>query len=46
VLAALLGVPIEPAVLGNAQPLRFRRTGDVWHIEPLLARSDDAASLA
>jgi probable phosphoglycerate mutase len=46
VLAALLGVPIEPAVLGNAQPLRFHRTGDAWQIEPLLARSDDAAALA
>jgi broad specificity phosphatase PhoE len=46
VLTALLGVSIEPAVLGNAQPLRFQRTGTTWHIEPLLARTNEAASLA
>lgn len=46
VLAALLGVTIEPTVLGNAQPLRFERNGTEWRIEPLLARTDDAASLA
>ena len=46
VLTALLGVSIEPAVLGNAQPLRFQRTGPTWTIEPLLARTNEAASLA
>ena len=46
VLTALLGVSIEPAVLGNAQPLRFQRTGPTWTIEPLLARTTEAASLA
>ena len=50
VLAALLGVTIEPDVLGNAQPLRFQRIaqagGTMWRIEPLLARTNDAAALA
>lgn len=50
VLAALLGVTIEPDVLGNAQPLRFQRIehpGETtWRIEPLLARTNDAAALA
>ncbi|MGI4777411.1 MAG: histidine phosphatase family protein [Janthinobacterium lividum] len=46
VLAALLGVTIEPNVLGNAQPLRFQRTHATWRIEPLLARTHDAAALA
>lgn len=46
VLTALLGVSIEPAVLGNAQPLRFQRTGTTWHVEPLLARTNEASALA
>jgi broad specificity phosphatase PhoE len=46
VLAALLGVTIEPDVLGNAQPLKFQRDGTAWRIEPLSARTHDAASLA
>jgi probable phosphoglycerate mutase len=46
VLTALLGVSIEPAVLGNAQPLRFSRVGTTWRIDPLLARTNEAASLA
>ena len=50
VLAALLGVTIEPDVLGNAQPLRFQRVAQLgkttWRIEPLLARTNDAAALA
>jgi len=45
-LTALLGVSIAPAVLGNAQPLRFQRTGTTWAVEPLLARTNEAASLA
>lgn len=43
VLAALLGVPLDAGVLGNAQPLRFVRSGAQWHIEPL-APADDAPS--
>ena len=46
VLAALLGVPIEPTVLGNAQPLRFDRAEGRWRVTPLLERSTDAAALA
>ncbi|MBB1603457.1 histidine phosphatase family protein [Variovorax sp. UMC13] len=46
VLAALLGVTIEPAILGNAQPLRFERVDGRWQVEPLLARTGDAAALA
>ncbi|MDM0087039.1 MULTISPECIES: histidine phosphatase family protein [unclassified Variovorax] len=46
VLAALLGVAIEPAILGNAQPLRFERVDGRWQVKPLLARTGDAAALA
>lgn len=46
VLAALLGVPIEPSVLGNAQPLRFDRIDGAWRVTPLLERTGDAAALA
>lgn len=46
VLAALLGVAIEPAILGNAQPLRFERVDGRWQVEPLLARTSDAAAIA
>jgi broad specificity phosphatase PhoE len=46
VLAALLGVAIEPAILGNAQPLRFERVDGRWQVQPLLARTGDAAALA
>lgn len=34
-LAALLGVPVDAAVLGNAQPLRFERDADGWRAEAL-----------
>ncbi|MGJ7541970.1 histidine phosphatase family protein [Variovorax sp. LT1R16] len=46
VLAALLGVAIEPAILGNAQPLRFERVDGSWQVRPLLARTGDAAAIA
>jgi broad specificity phosphatase PhoE len=46
VLASLLGVPIEPAVLGNAQPLRFERSGPTWRAVPLLAPTGDASAPA
>ena len=46
VLAALLGVPIDMRVLGNAQPLRFERDGAAWRIKPLLTAIDDGAGLA
>ncbi|MGJ7603328.1 histidine phosphatase family protein [Variovorax sp. LT1R20] len=45
-LAALLGVPIDITVLGNAQPLRFSRSGPTWAITPLLRHVDGASALA
>lgn len=45
-LAALLGVPIDTNVLGNAQPLRFARRGPTWAITPLLRHADGGAALA
>jgi probable phosphoglycerate mutase len=45
-LAALLCVPIDTNVLGNAQPLRFARSGPTWAITPLLRHADGDAALA
>jgi len=45
-LAALLGVPIDTNVLGNAQPLRFARSGPTWGLTPLLRHADGGAALA
>ncbi|MDM0112773.1 histidine phosphatase family protein [Variovorax sp. J22R133] len=44
VLAALLGVPADLTVLGNAQPLRFERHGPNWVIRPLLQQEVDGAA--
>ncbi|OUL98476.1 phosphoglycerate mutase [Variovorax sp. JS1663] len=46
VLAAALGVPSDPDVLGNAQPLRFERNGSAWTARPLLHHSGGGAALA
>ena len=47
VLAALLGVSIDLSVLGNAQPLRFERSGSTWRATPLLTQHDhEGAGLA
>ena len=46
VLAALLGVPIDMSVLGNAQPLRFERSGPAWRVRSLLQAVDGGAALA
>ena len=46
VLAALLGVSIGPNVLGNAQPLRFDRTGPTWSVRALSQAVDDGAAIA
>lgn len=43
-LAALLGVPIDFELLGNAQPLRFERSGSAWRVTPLLRHADDGGS--
>ncbi|MBJ2155039.1 histidine phosphatase family protein [Variovorax sp. IB41] len=45
-LAALLGVPIDVTVLGNAQPLRFSRSGLKWVVTPLLRHAGGEAALA
>jgi probable phosphoglycerate mutase len=36
VLAALLGVPVDLGLMGNAQPLRFERIGPNWRVTSLL----------
>jgi len=48
VLAALLGVPIDMSVLGNAQPLRFERSGSgpAWCVKSLLQAVDGGAAVA
>ncbi|MBO9515306.1 MAG: histidine phosphatase family protein [Variovorax sp.] len=46
VLAALLGVPVDFSVLGNAQPLRFERAGANWSLRPLMRQVDGGAALA
>jgi probable phosphoglycerate mutase len=46
VLAALLGVPIGMRTLGNAQPLRFERSGAAWRVSSLLEDVDGGAALA
>lgn len=46
VLAALLGLPIDMQLLGNAQPLRFERSGPTWTVTPLLQQMDGDAALA
>lgn len=46
VLAALLGVPVDLGLLGNAQPLRFARQGPTWTVTPLLRQADGDAALA
>ncbi|WP_445287951.1 histidine phosphatase family protein [Variovorax atrisoli] len=45
-LAALLGVPVDLGLLGNAQPLRFERRGPRWAVTPLLRHADGDAALA
>ena len=39
-LAALLGVPIDVTLLGNAQPLRFDRSDGRWKARSLLPRAE------
>jgi glucosyl-3-phosphoglycerate phosphatase len=46
VLAALLGVDIDMSVLGNAQPLRFERSGPIWTVKALQAKGDAEAGIA
>jgi probable phosphoglycerate mutase len=46
VLAALLGVPVDLGLLGNAQPLRFERDGTGWRVRSLLQQVDGGAAIA
>ncbi len=46
VLAALLGVAIGPEVLGNAQPLKFERTGAKWSVRALAQNVDGGAAIS
>lgn len=46
VLAALLGVPIDFDLLGNAQPLRFERNAAAWGVKSLLQHVDGGAAVA
>jgi probable phosphoglycerate mutase len=46
VLAAALGVPLDLGVLGNAQPLRFERSGPTWAVKPLLHHAGGGAAVA
>ena len=43
-LVALLGMPIDLNLLGNAQPLRFERSGPTWAVTPLSRPIDGEAS--
>ena len=47
-LTAMLGIPMDMKLLGNAQPLRFARSGSIWQIEPLMQPQavDGGAALA
>lgn len=45
-LAALLGVPVDLSVLGNAQPLRFERSGTTWRMTPLMQQVEGGAAVA
>ena len=46
-LVAMLGLPIDLNVLGNAQPLRFERRGPTWSVTPLLVQdADEQAAIA
>jgi probable phosphoglycerate mutase len=44
VLAAALGVSAGPALLANAQPLRFDRDGDGWRVTPLGSPQPEGAA--
>lgn len=48
VLATALGVPTAPALLANAQPLRFDRTAQGWRVTALgqVAAASEAVNLA
>jgi hypothetical protein len=39
-------VPIDLNLLGNAQPLRFSRSGPTWTVTPLLRHAGGDSALA
>jgi glucosyl-3-phosphoglycerate phosphatase len=43
-LTAMLGIPMDLQLLGNAQPLRFERRGPIWTIRALLQNSPQRAA--
>ena len=45
-LAAMLGVPVDLGVLGNAQPLRFEREGGIWRAVALQGQLGGESALA
>jgi glucosyl-3-phosphoglycerate phosphatase len=46
VLAGLFGVPLAPALMGNAHPLRFERAAAGWRATALAAATDTAINLS
>lgn len=46
VLAALLGVPIDMSLLGNAQPLRFDQRDGRWTVRALQPQSSSESAIA
>ena len=46
VLAALLGVPVDVGIMGNAQPLRFERSGPTWSVRALSQAVDGGSAIA
>lgn len=46
VLAALLGVPIDETLIGNAQPLRFSQRDGHWTVRALLPRTGGESAIA
>ena len=48
-LTAMLGIALDLQLLGNAQPLRFERSGPIWTIRPLsqqLATDQEGSAIA
>jgi broad specificity phosphatase PhoE len=46
VLAAMLGVPIDMSLLGNAQPLRFDRRDGRWTVRALQPHTGEGSAIA
>lgn len=46
VLAALLSVPVDASLIGNAQPLRFDQRDGRWTVRALQTHTGDASAIA